>query len=129
LSVGRSDQDLLLRVAPAGTSVAMVGASNVMLAEKNGFMVLQIPAAATPVAVKLLLSDGDSDDLQAYAKTTEPPVSLEPFTHAGPRRWPELLKTQAVVGGDSQAFAIDVLTHPANNPWNCQIRLTGFDFY
>src|SRR5205085_3957336 len=38
LSVGRSDQDLLLQVAPAGTSVAMVGASNVILAEKNGFL-------------------------------------------------------------------------------------------
>ena len=22
-----------------------------------------------------------------------------------------------------------MLTHPANNPWNCQLRLTGFDFY
>jgi hypothetical protein len=32
------------------------------------------------------------------------------------------------VGGDREPFAIDVLTHPANNPWNCQMRLTGFDF-
>ena len=67
--------------------------------------------------------------LRAFAKTSPPAASLEPFTKGGPRRWPEVLKTQAVVGGDAQAFAIDVLTHPANNPWNCQMRLTGFDFH
>ncbi|HMF13386.1 MAG TPA: heme-binding protein, partial [Gemmataceae bacterium] len=66
---------------------------------------------------------------QAFAQTSPPPAALEPFTKGGPRRWPEVLKTQPVIGGDSQAFAIDVLTHPTSNPWNCQLRLTGFDFY
>src|SRR5207245_3544942 len=63
LNIGRSTQDLLLRVAPLRTSVAVVSAGNVDLAEKNGYTLLQIPAAATPVAVKLLLSDGDGDAL------------------------------------------------------------------
>jgi putative heme-binding domain-containing protein len=129
LNVGSSPHDLSLRVASAGTSVAVVSAGNVSLAEKDGCTVLQIPAATTPVAVKLLLYDADKEELRAYAKTSAPPASLEPFTQGGPRHWPEILKTAAIVGGDSQAFAIDVLTHPANNPWNCQMRLTGFDFY
>jgi putative heme-binding domain-containing protein len=129
LDVGWSPHDLLLRVAPTGTSVAVFSAGKVSLAEKNGYTVLHIPAAVTPVAVKLLLSDGDEDALRAYAKAATPPATLEPFTRGGPRRWPELLKTVAAVGGDSEPFAIDVLTHPANNPWNCQMRLTGFDFY
>ncbi len=128
LSVGRSPRDLLMRVAPRGTAVALVG-GRASLEEKDGYTVLRIPAAATPVALKLLLSDGGADALRAFAKTSPPPADLEPFTKGGPPRWPEVLTTRAVVGGDAQAFAIDVLTHPANNPWNCQLRLTGFDFF
>jgi putative heme-binding domain-containing protein len=128
LNIGKSRRDLLMRVAPTATAVALVG-DKVTLCEKDGYTLLRIPAAATPVAVKLLLSDGEHDALRAFAKTSPPPTSLEPFTKGGPRRWPELLKTQAIVGADTQAFAIDVLSHPTNNPWNCQMRLTGFDFY
>jgi putative heme-binding domain-containing protein len=129
LNIGSSPHDLSLRVASAGTSVAVVSPGTVTIAERDGGTVLRIPAATTPVAVKLLLYDGDEEELRAYAKTSAPPASLEPFTHGGPRHWPEILGTEPVIGGDSQAFAIDVLTHPANNPWNCQTRLTGFDFY
>src|SRR5262249_31146475 len=93
------------------------------------YTLLTIPAAATPLALKLLLADGDPDALRRFANTSPPAASLEPFTHGGPRRWPEVLKTKPIIGGDGQAFAVDVLTHPANNPWNCQMRLTGFDFY
>jgi len=128
LNVGKSPYDLLMRVGPAGTTVGLIG-DRAELDEKDGFTLLRIPAAATPVALKLLLFDGSHEALRAYAKTSPPPASLEPFTKGGPRRWPDVLKTQAVVGADTQAFATDVLTHPPNNPWNCQLRLTGFDFY
>ena len=56
------------------------------------------------------------------------PTPLEPFTHGGPRRWPEVLKTQAIIGRDDGPFAVDVLTVPDNNPWLCQMRPSGFDF-
>jgi hypothetical protein len=67
--------------------------------------------------------------LRAIAKAGPPPLALEPLTAGGPRRWPEVLRTQPLLGSDAAAFAVDVLTHPASNPWNCQQRLTGFDFY
>jgi glucose/arabinose dehydrogenase/mono/diheme cytochrome c family protein len=127
LNVGKSSRDLLMRVAPAGVAVTLVGQGK--LGVQDGYTLLRIPASVTPVSLKLLLSDEAPDALQAFAKVAAPATSLEPFTHGGPKRWPEILKTQAVLGGDSQAFAIDVLTHPASNPWNCQMRLTGFDFY
>jgi putative heme-binding domain-containing protein len=128
LNVGQSRHDLLMRVAPAGTAVALVG-DRAALGEQDGYTLLRVPAAATPVAVKLLLSDGGAAALRAFARTSPPAAALEPFTRGGPPRWPEALKTQAVLGGDAQAFAVDVLTHPAHNPWNCQMRLTGFDFF
>jgi putative heme-binding domain-containing protein len=128
LDVGRSPHDLVLRVGPAGTAVAVTGADRATLTVRGGDTLLLIPAAATPAVFKVLMSDGDRSHLQAYARTAPPPGTLAPFTRGGPRRWPEVLKVNAVVGGDADAFAIDVLTHPANNPWNCQMRLTGFDF-
>jgi putative heme-binding domain-containing protein len=128
LNIGKSPRDLLMRVAPVGTAIALVG-DPAALEEKDGYTLLRIPAAVTPVAVKLLLSDGDGAVVRALARNSPAAASLAPFTQGGAPRWPEVLKTQAVVGGDAQAFAVDVLTHPAINPWNCQMRLTGFDFY
>lgn len=127
LNVGKSPRDLLMHVAPSGVAVAIVG--NGTLAEQDGFTLLRISAGVTPTMLKVLVADEKPDALQAFAKTIAPAASLEPFTKGGPRRWPEILKTQPVIGGDTQAFAIDVLTHPASNPWNCQMRLTGFDFH
>lgn len=128
LNIGKSSRDLLLRVAPTESAVALVG-DKAILSERDDYTLLKVTAAATPIALKLLFADGDPKALRAFANTSPPATSLEPFTHGGPRRWPEVLKTKAVIGGDARALAIDVLTHPANNPWNCQMRLTGFDFY
>ncbi len=128
LDIGKSRHDLLMRVAPTATAVALVG-DQVRLEERDGYTLLHIPAAATPLSLKLLLSDGDRDALRAFAKSSPAASSLEPFTKGGPRRWPEVVKTQAILGDDSQAFAVDVLNHPANNPWNCQMRLSGFDYF
>lgn len=126
LNVGKSPRDLALRVAPTGTAVALVGAGK--LADADGYAVVTIPASVTPASLKILLTTGEPAALQAHAKTTPPPVSLEPFTKGGPRRWPESLTTQPVLGGDAGPFAIDVLTLPTSNPWNCQLRTTGLDF-
>jgi putative heme-binding domain-containing protein len=128
LNVGKSPNDLLLRVAPTGVGVACIG-QGAMLDKEDGFTRLRIPAKATPLAVKLLLFDGEPEAYRDFINSSPPPASLEPFTKGGPPRWPEVLKTQAVVGADMQAFAVDVLTYPVNNPWNCLLRLTGFDFF
>lgn len=128
LNIGKSSHDLLLRVAPTDVGVAAVG-TGPTLEQRDGFTRLRIPAKTTPLAVKLLLFDGDPKDYRDFIRSSPPPGTLEPFTKGGPRRWPEVLKTQAIVGADTQAFAVDVLTHPVNNPWNCQLRLTGFDFF
>jgi putative heme-binding domain-containing protein len=54
---------------------------------------------------------------------------LESQLHGGPRRWPEVLTTEVAVGKDAVPFAVDVLTVPNTNPWLCQMRLTGLDFF
>ncbi len=127
LNVGKSPHDLLMRVAAKGTATALVGGSGAGLDEMGGFVLLRIPAAATPLALKLLMG-GDAEAVRACARVSPPPADLKPFTRGGPRRWPEVLTTTAIAGDSSGPFAADVLTHPANNPWNCQLRMTGLDF-
>lgn len=54
---------------------------------------------------------------------------LSSLTKPGPRLWPEVLKTPLITGADNGPFATDVLSHPVNNPWHCQMRFTGLDFF
>lgn len=54
---------------------------------------------------------------------------LNELTRGGPPRWPQVLETRATLGPSNSPFAVDILTHPTNNPWFAQLRLTGFDFY
>lgn len=129
LNVGPSPHDLLLQVAPLGTAAAVVGDKESRLLERDGFTILSVPAASTHRKLKLFQSNGDRDTLRAYATTSARAVSLEPMTRGGPKRWPEILQTQPVIGSDAGPFATDVLTPPDNNPWFCQLRLTGFDFF
>ncbi len=128
LEVGKSSRDLLARVAPDGVAVAVVGDSKVALLKQDGFHVLRVPAAATPARVKVLMAKGSPADLAAFAKTTPAPRALKPLTEGGPKRWPEVLKTTAALGTGDGPFAVDTFALPERNPWNAQLRLTGFDF-
>ena len=129
LEVGKSSRDLLARIAPEGAAVAVVGDSNVSLATQDGFHVLKIPASTTPTKVKVLMAKGSAEDLVAFAKTSPAPRALKPLTEGGPKRWPEVLKTTATLGKNDGPFAVDTFALPERNPWNAQLRLTGFDFF
>jgi putative heme-binding domain-containing protein len=128
LEVGKSSRDLLARVAPDGVPAAVIGDNRVSLVTQGGFTLLKIPAAATPTRVKVLVAKGNADALAAFARTTPPPRTLKPLTEGGPRRWPEVLKTAVTVGKNDGPFAVDTFGLPVPNPWNAQLRLTGFDF-
>src|SRR4029079_253710 len=56
LNVGKSSRDLLLRVAPEAAFVSLVGKSPAHVVSTNGFRLLRIPAAATPLNLKLLIA-------------------------------------------------------------------------
>ncbi len=128
LDIGKSSRDLLTRVAPIGVATAVIGDAKATLEERDGFTVLHVPAGATPTRVKLLTAKGDAEVLTVFAKESPLPRPLEPLTHGGPKRWPEVLKTTVAIGKDDGPFAVDTFALPERNPWNAQLRLTGFDF-
>ena len=129
LEIDPTAKELLVRIAPVGKAVAVVGDSQAQLVTVGGFTLLEIPVSKTLTRVKVLLSNGKADDLAAFAKVSPAPQALKPLTVGGPKRWPEILKTAVALGKNDGAFAVDTFALPEKNPWNAQLRLTGFDFF
>ncbi len=105
---------------------------------EEGNLRLKIPAGPDPINF-LLWTAGmpPGSDFMAVAGDVEKQIGhfeatdldLEPLTHGGPPRWPTKVTTAPIVGNDDGPFAVDVLTRPEDNPWLCQVRLTGIDFF
>ncbi len=123
------------RVPPvlvAGVAPPLSGA--IWSAEPTGRLILTIPSGKMPLEFTLWHSraatNAKARELAvAAARAVGRPADLEKLTLGGPRRWPEVLTTQPVISDDAGPFAIDVLTHPVNNPWLALMRMTGFDFF
>ena len=84
LNIDKSARDLWMRLAPEGTPVALVGKTEAKTTVIDGFNVLHIPAAATPLNLKVLLANSgqgmDGSTLFAFAaystwRDTSPPKS------------------------------------------------------
>jgi len=128
LEIGPTTADLLMRVAPSKVAVSLAGDRSARLVRRDGSALLIVPRSGSSRVVKVLMADGEAKALDAHAAASAPPPPIGPLTHGGPRRWPEVLKTGAVIGRDDGPFAADVLTVPDKNPWLCQMRPSGFDF-
>ena len=99
---------------------------------KAGDLVLTIPAGDDPAHFTLWTArtaETDSAEQLAQAVNLGKPADLKQLTHGGPARFPQTLATTPIIGQDDGPFAVDVLTHPVENPWFCRARLTGFDFF
>ncbi len=135
LNVGKSSKDMILRVCPDTAPVVLVGQSPARLVQEHGFVLLKIPAAATPLNLKMLIGHEsqhpDASGLTALAVVSEPAADLNPFLKGGKPRWNHELVTQGKTGDSNSAFAVDTITLPPDdqNPWQSWMRLGGFDFF
>ena len=92
---------------------------------------LTIPAGRNPLRFTLRvarLGSKSAEQVLTQSKSDRPATDLVALTHGGPPRWPEVLKASIKRGSENGPFAIDTIGLPENNPWLCQLRLTGFDF-
>jgi hypothetical protein len=122
-----SEKSLKMRVAPSGTSVALLG-EGAVLKEQNGFTVLEI-APSKPMKIKLLMGKIGQNELNQYAKTSSPPEDLNLLTKGGPARYPQKLTTGVLQGKQEGPFQVDILNPPFDSPWKNQFRLSGLDFF
>ncbi len=127
LQIGAAPHELVCRIAPLQSAVALIGNDDAVLTCDKRFHLLRIPARDHALVVKVLVA-ADGAAIGAVHSQSPPPEPLEPLTHGGPPRWPQAVVTHAKVGAGDGPFAADVLEHPAGNPWAAQVRLTGLDF-
>ena len=131
LEIGKSSKDLKLRIAPSKTAVAAIGGGN-LSQDASGFHVLDIPAASTPLSVKILTAaSADKEALAKFAETTGKPIDLASLISGGAKRWPDIIETAGKMGAEGKAFEIDEIELPGDDrsPWNSWMRLGGFDFF
>ena len=69
----------------------------------------------------------------AYSRTADPKPTAAPdfaaLLKGGAPLWPDKLVTEGKTSTETNAaYATDVVTLPANNPWKANLRFGGFDF-
>jgi hypothetical protein len=101
-----------------GFGFAMVG----------GFIVLQIPAGETPINLTALVGPKHESFFETVNSVKDIP-DLSQYTNGGPAHWPEILETNGVSGSNDGPYAVDAITHPADNPYRAWLRFSGFDFF
>ncbi len=143
---GAHPGQLLSCTSPQRTLLAgLVGRSGAEWQAADGNLRLRIPAGAQPLRFMLWQAAPQAaqavgpDQAAAPEQAVQALLGMLPAESAvtdltqllqgGPTRWPETLTTQPQLGSEDGPFAVDVLTAPTANPWNCQMRLTGVDFY
>ncbi|WP_291980538.1 DUF6797 domain-containing protein [Luteitalea sp.] len=125
LDVGAASTALTMRIAPLTAAVHLAGQGGT-LAREDGFHVLKIPAGTTARVTIWIGTAGV--DVAAAARAGDSPGDLRRFTHGGPARDTDVLSTPIVRGPDRDAYAVDVLTLPRDNPWKSRVRPSGIDF-
>jgi len=127
LNISPSGKALKMRIAPTGTSIALVG-EGAVLKDQGGFTVMEIRPSQS-VKIKLLMAKPGMKALQQYSKTSSQPEDLNPLIKGGPARYPQKLTTVVQKGAQEGPFQVDILNPPFDSPWKNQFRLSGLDFF
>ena len=127
LNISKASSRLKMRIAPAKYQVAMSG-SGASLSQEAGFWILQGEDIAK-ANIKLFISEPGFAQIRSVAENAAPPQDLSVFTQGGPAHYPQEIESVVTVGNDDNAFAIDQLTPPFDNPWKCRMKLSGIDFF
>ncbi|MEZ6097221.1 MAG: DUF6797 domain-containing protein [Pirellulaceae bacterium] len=100
--------------------------------DESGNLLLSIPSGDEPMSLTLQMTSSSKpmpiNEISADHAEHGRHGELSAFTHGGPANWPEVLETEIAAGPERGAFAVDLLTHPADNPDHCRLRMTGLDF-
>lgn len=126
-NISPSDKALRMRIAPSGTSIAILG-EGAILKNQDGFTVMELVPSQS-LKIKVLMAKPGTKGLQQYAKTSSAPEDLNPFIQGGPARYPKKLTTEIQKGEQQGPFQVDIMNPPFDSPWKNQFRLSGLDFF
>jgi glucose/arabinose dehydrogenase len=103
-----------------GSEVAATGPGGTTLTEEQGVSVLHVPAHKEKLEVALFLTR------RAPAKSLgEIPAAAEPSV----TRWNEDAVTKATLSTSKDAYVVDMIGLPLQNPWRRNVRLSDLQFF
>ncbi len=123
LNIGPSTKPLriVLGVKTAATTLTL-GVENAAatLGEEKGVWTVRIPARAKPVALALALTTGGTP-----TGITPRAIPVEP----SPRRWPQEVTTSIRLSTAKDAYVVDHIALPTENPWRRGMRPADIQFF
>ncbi|MFO1092003.1 MAG: ThuA domain-containing protein [Planctomycetaceae bacterium] len=125
---------LQIAVCGTGTPVCIAlagkGASSLEVGG-DGIVVATLPDSEQVNQFDVLMSRCDEQQLGAFAAAIRQhaaPTSLAALTAPGKLLWPETITTRGTLGKDDDAYAVDTVAVPFDNPYQALIFTSGFDF-
>ena len=116
----------------SGKSVVIRGTSlpakNVLEATADGRLLLKLGSPVANKAFQLAFTVGTEPAVLAEMPETKL-TDLRSLTKGGPAKWTETVVTRGTLGGDEDAYAVDIINEPATNPYNAKTFFGGFDFF
>ncbi len=125
LNISPSSSLLKLRVAKDNINVRISG-NGATLSKEDGYVMMTVQQSQA-AKIKLFIANA-TVDLDVLAKSSAAPKSLKQYTKGGPAHYPEEISSVITKGSDENLFAVDQLSPPYDNPWNCRMKLSGIDF-
>ncbi len=127
LNISASNSLLKLRIAPTKNQVKLKG-SGATLSEEDGFVMMTVNRSQA-AKIKLFIANADVTDFDEIVKSSKTPESLRQYTNGGPALYPQVITSTITTGKEEGMFAVDQLSPPYQNPWNCRMKLSGIDFF
>lgn len=113
-------------------AIGILGPSGRLLVERKENrprnLVLEVGPSSGIQRMRLGLSYGNSGDESFTRRLSElPGTQVEDYEVPGDKLW-ERLETKGITSRKNEAYTIDTLTVPDENPWNALMFLSGVDF-
>ncbi len=90
---------------------------------KNGHLYLSLPASKAVQNVSISIGKLEQ---RIAGKAV---ASLKPLTQGGPVRWPQTITVKGLPGLSNNAYAVDTIPVPFENPYQADMLLAGVDFF
>jgi mono/diheme cytochrome c family protein len=132
--IGPHPSSLTLQVCDGNAEAAVIDGppGTDLRVRENASTLLVIPAQDKTIRLKLLIwsrNEQDRPTRDTLIAGCTPSVSLRPLTEPGPKRWTAPIVTRGVVSERKDAYVVDTLTLPFENPYNALMFTSGHDFF
>lgn len=134
LEIGPSTKTMRMMVADNDSQVMAISHAEVRTEVDNGLSELIVAPHETTIRIKLLITEKSvvADARIRLQSSAGEPEDLSQMIKVDAGRFSEMLVTEgqtSVTSGAEDAYVIDTLTLPFENPWNALFFTAGHDFF